>query len=208
MQRQASRAGFTLIEMIAVVVILSILMIVLVPRLMGSGNTVKAGNTKSFLAELGSQIAQYEQEQGDWPKSSPATGMDLPNKLNLGGELLVVALYAPGRADPGLPEGRLTNTDDDKARKSLTSFSNPDLFEIADDWGNPIAYFHRSDYDQPCDYQTLAADDSEWVQSVKARKNPKTGDYYNRMGFQLLSAGQDSEFGTGDDIANFQPEER
>lgn len=207
MRLRRANAGFTLIEMIAVVVILSILIVILVPKLMGGGDTVRAGNTRAFLASLASKIAEYEQEQGDWPKSSAATAMDLPNKLNLGSELLVVALYAPERPDPGLPDERLCNTDADKSRKSLTRLASADLFEIADDWGNPVAYVHRVDYGTPMDYQTLSADGSEWVQSVKALKNPRTEDYYNRAGFQLISAGPDGEFGTKDDIGNFNQEE-
>jgi hypothetical protein len=132
--------------------------------------------------------------------------MDLPNKLNLGSELLVISLLAPGRPDPGIADERLGNTDGDSARKSLTSLPLPALYEIVDQWKNPIVYIHRSDYDQVFEYQTLPADGSEWTQSVHAKKNPKTDAYYNHTSFQLLSAGPDGEFGTNDDIANYEEE--
>jgi prepilin-type N-terminal cleavage/methylation domain-containing protein len=200
---RSKRRGFTLIETIAAIAIIAILFVFLVPRLIGGQDRVRAGNTKSFLAQLAAQIAEVELEKGDWPRSTPTTGMDLPNKVNVGSELLVVALYAPDRPHPGLPDERLVNTDGDTARKSLTSLPLAALYEIADDWQNPIAYIHRSDYDQPFEYQTIGADGAPWVQTVRARKNPATGDYYEPMRFQLLSAGPDGEFGTDDDVASF-----
>src|SRR5688572_7688680 len=106
-----ARAGFTLIEIIAVIAIIAILVVILVPRFLGAHDTVIAGKTKSFLAELSTKISELEQEIGDWPHSTPAAGVDAPNKVNLGSELLMIALYAPNRPDPGLPEERLVNTD-------------------------------------------------------------------------------------------------
>ncbi len=202
------RAGFTLIEIIAVVAIIAILIVILVPRFLGAEDSVRAGRTRTFLEELKAQIDDIELDRGDWPRSTPEPAMDMPNKLNLGSELMVIALYAPGRPDPGLPEERLSNTDGDTARKSLTALPLATLYELADDWGNPIAYIHRADYDQVFEYQTIGADDSSYPQSVRAKKNPVTDDYYNRVGYQLLSAGPDREFGTEDDIANYKAEDQ
>ncbi len=202
-----SRAAFTLIEITAVVVILAILIVILVPKLLGGDVMVKRKATKGFLDTLAMKIREYEEEAGDWPPSSAPAGMDLPNKLNLGAELLFISLYAPNRADPGIPDDRLGNTDGDSARKSLTSLPLPVLYEIVDEWKNPIVYIHRKDYEQVFEYQTHAADDSVWTQSVRAKKNPATDAYYNRTEFQLLSAGPDGEYGTNDDVANYEGEQ-
>ncbi len=39
--------------------------------------------------------------------------------------------------------------------------------------------------------------------AVRALKNPRTGNYYNPRGCQIISAGEDGIFSTGDDIYNF-----
>ncbi len=38
---------------------------------------------------------------------------------------------------------------------------------------------------------------------VRALKNPKTGNYYEPTGSQMISAGLDGKFGTADDITSF-----
>jgi prepilin-type N-terminal cleavage/methylation domain-containing protein len=204
---RTGRAAFTLIEITAVVVILAILIVILVPKLLGGDVLVKQKACRGFLATLETKIRDYELDAGDWPPSSPPPGTDMPNKVNIGAELLVISLYAPGRPSPGLPDDRLGNTDGDSARKSLTSLPLAALYEIVDEWKNPIVYIHRSDYEQVFEYQTLAADGSEWTQSVRAKKNPKTDTYFNSTSFQLLSAGPDGEFGTKDDVANYEEEQ-
>jgi prepilin-type N-terminal cleavage/methylation domain-containing protein len=201
------RAGFSLIEIIAVIVIIGILSALLVPRLMRSRETIEREATRGFLVQIGVKLSEYELDRGDWPSSTPTPELDLPNDINLGAELLVLALLAPERPDPGIPDERLTNTDGDSSRQPLTSLPTAQLFELADDWGNPVAYFHRSDYGKEQAYDTLGADGLPWSQRVKALKNPETDAYYNRMTYQLISAGPDSEFGTEDDVFNFETSE-
>jgi hypothetical protein len=41
---------------------------------------------------------------------------------------------------------------------------------------------------------------------VQAVKSEKTGDYFNKRRFQLISAGPDGMFGSSDDIQNFEVE--
>ncbi len=201
-----ARAGFTMIELMAVIVILGILMAFLVPRLAGMGEVVEVRLTRSFLSTLGTAISAYEHEAGDYPPSAwqeewgPA-----PNNVNLGSEALYVTLWGEDFGGTGIEEDRLGNSDDDQSVKSLTSFAAKDLFELNDLWGNPIAYFHRRDYDRGDLYTTFAPDTGELLDcEVKARVNPLTKSPYNSRKFQLISAGPNGVFGDEDDVTNFK----
>lgn len=201
-----ARSGFTLIEMMAVLLILSILFVFVITRVLGSKDTVLAENTRQFLSMLEASIGEYELEFGDYPPSTfPEALESIPNQLNAGAEMLFLSLYSKDWQSRELPDERLGNSDGDSTRRSLSSFSSTSLFEIQDDWGNPIAYIHRRDYDKE---QTYVSSDSATGEAregvVKGRTNPRTGDPYNRTRFQLVSAGPDGAFGTEDDIENFE----
>lgn len=204
------RAGFTLVEIMAVIVILSILLAVLVTSLGGSADVVHAKNTRMFLDQIGTLLVDYEAQKGDFPASSfPGDLAETPSSENMGAEMLVLSLY-PAKGDyqaDDVPEDRLCNSDQDETKRPLTNFASGQVFEFADDWGNPIVYLHRRDYKERVVYVTVHPETGERMEnSVTARKSPKTGDYYQRKRFQLLSAGADGEFGTADDIANFDLE--
>jgi len=211
--RNIARAGFTLIELLAVIAIIAILMMVLIPVLMGSEDDIRAGNTDAFISQLESVISEYALESGGPPLSSFDAKMTAVenNKSNEGAEMLVLKLFAKDRAAPNLSDSRLGNTDNDASKKSQTSFTNPDLFEILDDWGNPIAYIHRSDYGKTFAYTLVNVVSGDTFDcTLKAVKNPETGDPYNKGTYQLISAGPDGIFGPDpdnddhiDDITNY-----
>lgn len=202
-------AGFTLIELLAVLVILSILMIVLLPRLAGFGQRAKEHSTKAFLLQLSTAIAEYEDRFGDYPPSQFLEKWGTaPNTTNLGAETLVLSMWSPEWTGASLPEDKFVNTDHDEAKKSLSRIPKPALLELKDEWGNPIAYFHRRDYGRQDAYVTVPDDaDGEEESTVRAVKNPVTGQYFHHDRFQLISAGGDGRFGTDDDIANFDAED-
>jgi prepilin-type N-terminal cleavage/methylation domain-containing protein len=201
------RAGFSLIELMAVMVILAILMTFLAFRLGSLGETAKYATTEQFLHQVGGAASAYEQETGDYPPSKwQSEWGPTPNKSNLGVEVLCATLWGDSGGGFGISEDRLLNFDADEAKKNLTSHANNDLFELADDWGNPIAYFHRQDYGRLDSYLTVDERGIEGESVVKALKNPVTGNYYNPRSFQLISAGEDGVFGgeESDDIYNFK----
>jgi prepilin-type N-terminal cleavage/methylation domain-containing protein len=206
-----SRAAFTLIELLAVITVLAILMVILVSQLTGSEDAVKRGTTKTFLGQLGNAIEEYSNEFGDYPPSSLGDELGgAPNALNLGAEGLYLALCAEGSSSFGLFDDRLENTDGDALARRPKGFETPDLFEIADEWGNPIAYFHHRDYDRKDTYVTLDPATGEELESpVLPQKNPQTKRWYNPTGFQLISAGADGRFGPDesgevDDVYNWR----
>jgi len=198
-------AGFTLIEMMAVMVILAILITFLAFRLGGFSESVKSSTTEGYLQLLSGAISAFETETGDYPPSAwKSEWGPTPNKTNLGGEILCLTLWAKDAESHGLSDDKFCNTDEDEATKSLTRHQNNDLFELGDPWGNPTAYFHRRDYGRPDQYQTIDNETDAWIDStVKALINPMTGNPFNPDTFQLISAGEDGVFGTDDDLTNF-----
>jgi prepilin-type N-terminal cleavage/methylation domain-containing protein len=198
------RAGFSMIELLAVMMILSILMIFLAFRLGGLGEDAKRNVTEQFLQQVSVAISSYEGEMGDYPSSSWQTEWGVvPNKSNLGSEALCIQLWGKDYGGSGISDDMLGNSDDDQCKKSLTTHANNNLFELVDNWGNPIAYFHRRDYEREDAYFTMDDTGVSDLSSAIAVKNPKTGNYFNPRGFQLISAGSDGVFDTEDDLYNF-----
>jgi type II secretory pathway pseudopilin PulG len=196
-----------MIEIMAVIVILLILMAFLLPRLAGMRETVEENTTKVFLGgQLRAAIGEIDNDTGDFPPSAwKGDWGAAPNSINLGSECLYLSFWAEGRSGLGLSDERLENLDGDSTKKSLTTLGAKDLFEVCDDWGNPIAYFHFRDYGRKDVYMTYDLETGELVEStVQAVENPKTKSYYEPHGYQLISAGRDGYFGTEDDLYNFK----
>jgi len=205
----AARAGFTLLELMAVIVILGILIAVLVPHLGRAGEEAKARATSAFLMQIDTALSEYNNQFGDYPPSTfLETWGAAPNNSNLGAETLVLCLWSPEWNGTSLSEDRLVNTDNDETKKPIARFGKPSLFELKDEWGNPIAYFHHRDYGRQDVYVTKDPVTGEMRDStVKAQTNPLTKNYFNPNTYQLISAGEDGEFGTEDDIGNWKPPE-
>ena len=109
--------------------------------------------------------------------------------------------YPTGRT---LSEKSMGNTDDDQSASEFHRNDSHELVEAVDAWGNPMAYFHNRNYGEIQTY--LLSDPDERAmpdQIVEARMSDVTGVYANAQSFQLISAGSDEEFGTEDDVTNF-----
>lgn len=204
-------AGFTLIEILTVLLILAILVAVLVTQLRDSESAVRSQVAAQQLGMLESAIASYQNENGRAPPSSFEPGQEVGNDgLNVGNEALVVALWSKNYEAGGLladMRDKLVNTDGDRSTKQLTDFETRDLLEIVDPWDNPIAYIERSDYGQTNRRYLTYDPDGQSLETVPLPfKNPTTGQFYNAQTFQLISAGPDGRFGTEDDITTFERE--
>lgn len=206
--KRASRAGFTLIELLAVLMIISILMYFLISNLSGGINAVDEGVVKNRMATMRAMLSQWADDKGDYPRSQfPGDLGSTPNALNIGSECLYLALCAQGAPGYGTLDkpDDLCNTDGDSLGKRPKGFETQELFELADGWGNPIAYIHHADYEKEFRYVAIDGETGEVAEwSVRAVKNAKTGRFEEPSGFQLISAGSDGKFGTDDDIVNSQ----
>ncbi len=71
--------GFTLVELLIVVIILAILAAIIVPQFSASTNDAKAAALQSNLANMRSAIEFYFQEHGEYPGANIATGATCVN---------------------------------------------------------------------------------------------------------------------------------
>ncbi|MHB9130580.1 MAG: type II secretion system protein [Armatimonadota bacterium] len=63
----AVRRGFTLIEMLIVIVVIAILALIVIPRLMSAGRKAKEATLRANLQELRNAIGQFEADCGVYP---------------------------------------------------------------------------------------------------------------------------------------------
>ncbi|QDU83885.1 Type II secretion system protein G precursor [Planctomycetes bacterium Pla163] len=196
------RGGFTLLELLAVMVVLGILVAFLVPNLLSTQETAEIKATEVRLTQIATAIDSFERERGTYPPSSflPEWGV-APNDLNVGIECLVLSLWSNNwEAGGQLSADDLVNTDGDRSAGAISDLPNSQLLEFVDSWENPIAYIQNSDYGT--EHRYLAYDDEglENPNVVTARRNEATGRYANHAKYQLISAGPDGTFETEDDI--------
>ena len=62
------RAGFSLLELLAVVTILGIIAVVVIPRVSVSADAAKTNAHKQNVAEINGAVERFYFETGDWPK--------------------------------------------------------------------------------------------------------------------------------------------
>ncbi|MEM9378838.1 MAG: prepilin-type N-terminal cleavage/methylation domain-containing protein [Planctomycetota bacterium] len=202
-----ARAGFSLVEILAVILIIGVLAGVLIPNLISGKEAVNASATRTLLDQLTTEIEAYEAYDGDYPPSTFPKKLDpKPTRTNMGTESLVIALFpADGKYQASFDaDDLLCNTDGDTTKTSHTIYDKAEAFELKDAWDNPIAYLHRRDYEKGCAYLSYQDEVADWIEDkVTAAVNPATGSPYRMKTFQLLSAGPDGKFGTEDDIGNF-----
>jgi prepilin-type N-terminal cleavage/methylation domain-containing protein len=201
-----SAGGFTLVEILAVLAILSLLMTFV---LVATGRHRERGDivqTQARIAELGNLITVYEVKKGDFPPDHlKDLKIQCDNDLNEGIEACVAALH--GKEHPTgvlLTESMLGNTDGDQTGTDFHREGSPFLVEVLDSWDNPIAYFHNASYENASRILMEARGDRDGeVAFADAVVSDVTGVYANADTYQLISAGPDEEFGTEDDITNF-----
>ncbi len=100
MSRMANRKskGFTLIEMLIVIVVIAILALIVIPRLLGAGRKAKEATLRGDLHQIRNAVQQFEADCGDYP----AALADLMTKPGEGNGGTGVALDTNGWQGPYL----------------------------------------------------------------------------------------------------------
>ena len=76
------RSGFTLIEVLIVIVVIAILAAIVVPRLLGAGREAREASLRAHLQEIRNALGLFQAQMGDYPAAladimattAPATG--------------------------------------------------------------------------------------------------------------------------------------
>ena len=205
------RSGFTLVEMLVVVGILSLLMGLLLPSLLKATTKAKITETDALIKQLVAALQEYEHDYGDYPATSLQDEGYYSNKVNDGIESLLVHLSSKAKGSPyiELEEKYYDNLDRDKIPSSYPLnwfFGDNQAREIVDSWGNPLVYFHHRDYKKPksnmCTYKMMGRKNAS---GFKPGKSKKTATYHSWSSFQIWSVGPNgkNENGEGDDIGSW-----
>ncbi len=72
------KKGFTLVELMVVIVIIGILAALAIPRFMGATNKTKATEFKTVLKSINTLQNAYRQERDRWGSAADTIGADLP----------------------------------------------------------------------------------------------------------------------------------
>lgn len=108
--RPAGRGGFTLIEMLVVVVIIGILIALLAPAILGAVRTAREAQVMAEIQLLANSMASFKDKYGDYPPSRlilVESGIyDVnPNSSTGGSSLAAIPWLGPN--DTGLPVGQM-----------------------------------------------------------------------------------------------------
>ncbi|OHB76919.1 MAG: hypothetical protein A2Z34_01045 [Planctomycetes bacterium RBG_16_59_8] len=204
-----SAAGFTLIEILVVLLVISILASLVLVSVVSSVDTSRITSTRTMIEQLNASVGRYETIYRDFPPTSlRRRGIAMPNGVNTGIESLLVCLMSKEKGGPYYTpsEESLSNHDKDRLAKTPPDwyFGDADLREICDMWGQPFVYFHFRDYEKP---ENDIANYTFGEQSAvcKPQKSEKTKMHHRPGKFQIWSIGPngENENGGGDDIPNW-----
>ncbi len=209
-------AGFTLVELLVVIGLLSILAVVLLPSISGAtqqGDRVETLARMQRLQQAAEGFARL-QNRGYYPPDNftDPTNPDIKVKgsveeTNSGIESAMIFLHqrAEGLQVFDDKEDWLANTDGDSNIADIPLLQRRAKVEVVDAWGTPLAYFTNQSYGrtQKIKLANDAANDAAKVNviDVTAWKNPNSNGYLAPRGFQIISAGPDMKFNTEDDLS-------
>lgn len=208
-RRRAATSGFTLIEILIVIVLISILASLTLYSVVSSVDSSRVSATESIVSNLSAAISQYQLTYRDYPPTSlERNKVRIPNDTNNGIESLLACLTIKVKGGPFYTpqEDILVNTDGDSLERLPAAwyFGDGQLREVVDPWGNPLIYFHFRDYEKP-DPKTVSYIIGGKTVKCEPQKSDKTKLYHAPGSFQIWSAGANgiNENGGGDDIKNW-----
>src|SRR3972149_5437 len=139
-------SGFTLIEMLVVIVIIGILTALVMSGIMKAGESSKIQATRAIAKQISAGLDSYQNRFGDYPPTSlEAFKVILPNDINNGIETLVACL-ATNNGGPfyQFDESFLMNSDGDFQKALLETGKSSLSHSIgsSDPHNTVFIYFH------------------------------------------------------------------
>ncbi|MFH1230640.1 MAG: type II secretion system protein [Planctomycetota bacterium] len=209
MKHSKNNNGFTLLELLVVIGIISLLATMLITGLLPARGEAKKRATRALIANIQASLESYYAAYGDYPPPDPSDlDPGTSTGVNNGIESIVACLSDQNKGGPfllGVSESKYANLDGDSAGSPPTNwwFGDTQLREIVDEWNNPLVYFHSRDYDNPgkgSNYSFTRSGDA-----IAPQINTTTATYYNPLTFQIWSPGTDEKNnnGLGNDINNW-----
>jgi prepilin-type N-terminal cleavage/methylation domain-containing protein len=205
-RRKPHANGFTLIEMLVVIVILGILMSLAIVGVSSALKTARVTKTESLIEGLAGGCEQYRARWGDYPPTTLAefkvSGL---NDINNGIESLTACLASRSKGDPLLQvrDDQLLNVDNDSASRNVTNwyFGDYQLREISDGFGFALCYMHWKDYEKPNpSTRRVRVDSGSSEMSFDPTRSAATKTFLRPNKFQIFSVGPDGKAGTPDDL--------
>ena len=230
-----ARGGFTLVELLVVIIIISILAAIAVPAVMRAVATANNARIKTEIDMLHMAIMQYKNEHGSYPPCVDFPTGTLNKHVN---RLFPRATsgFTPALAVAVQPDTAISTwlsgySDDPMAplngsRKKLFDFDesrrSSDRFTAPSKPKSPYIYIDSAHYTTgtgaSTTLSTFTAADLAFAPPYTAyfaHRVPTTAapnlfnnlnqPAFNADSFQILSAGRDEKYGNDDDMSNFWP---
>jgi prepilin-type N-terminal cleavage/methylation domain-containing protein len=199
------RSGFTLVELLVVIVIISLLAALITPAVMAGMRAAKRATITAEISSLHQAIETYKAQYGSYPPSTKAafqnhlrnifinindsevTGLQDMNQA----EILVFALrgYSPDKRRPITGSGERKPLFDFKPDR-LTTTTNGAIYTAPNTSATPYVYFDLSRGGTPSNFSGTGG-------TIGPYKMSGGGSYANAKSFQIISTGLDNEFGGG-----------
>jgi len=227
------RSGFTLVELLAVIMIIALLAGLVTPAVMRARNSARNAAIKAEIDMLHMAIMNYKNDYGSFPPAVSTAGLNsaagkhvqrlfprsAPNPDAKSPDNAIVRWLTGYTTVPTDPYGSTSGATRQKLFDfDVTRVTTSDQYYPAGKKGSPYIYIDAASYSfVPYDTSALTNPGAQRVPvtppptktaldfgtTVPVPTSPTPQPFFNADTFQILCAGQDEEFGTDDDLSNF-----
>jgi prepilin-type N-terminal cleavage/methylation domain-containing protein len=225
-QRSRPR-GFTLVELLAVIMIIALLAALITPAVMRALNSARNAAIKAEIDMLHMAIMNYKNEYGAFPPSTSTTGVNdlaarhilriFPRTATIGTE--VTAAVTPQNALVGWLTGYTSNPQ--YPVSGTTSSPRQKLFDFDSSRISSGTYFPSGKQNSPYIYiksgtsvtagygvigtgiASYSIGPNTYVPEIQVTASGTQ--FFNPDTFQILCSGRDEQWNTADDLSNFWP---